>query len=689
MLAAGAARAAPCGEEEAAVARKTTEVKIDGLRLKVHAVNTLVVGSGAAGLNAALQVFERGQPDVMILTEDWSAGTSRNAGSDKQTYYKLALAGAPDSPREMARDIARGGGMHGDIALCEAQHSAEAFFNLVRLGVPFPHDRFGAYVGYRTDHDPRGRGTSAGPLTSRLMCERLGDAVRARPIPVLDGHELIALLTASDADGRRRVAGVVALDRSRLDSGAFGLVLVSAVNVVLATGGPGGLYRTSVYPESQIGSFGPALAAGAIARNLTESQFGLGSVQVRWNVSGSYQQVIPSYVSTDRAGGDERAFLDPFFPDRAALAGAIFRKGYQWPFDAGKVAGHGSSLIDLLVFREIVHEGRRVFLDFTRNAGGAAFSLDCLDSEARTYLEKSRAAGATPIERLAAMNPAAIAFYRSHGIALERDRLEIAVCAQHLNGGLAANLWWESNLRHLFPIGEVSGTHGYRRPGGSSLNAGQVGGIRAALYITKRYADAPPDAATFRAQAAGPVRECLALARRVTERGGAGPCLGPDEAIAEIQERISAVAAHVRERGRVERAVPEAWALVRRIAAELGVAARTEVNRAFRAADLALTHAMFLEAIAEYLARGGKSRGSALVLDADGRPPVPELGDAWRYALNSPDAFVDRKILEVRLLGAGEVEKRWTDPRPVPEEDGWFEAVWSDYRNDRVIRGDE
>jgi len=69
--------------------------------------------------------------------------------------------------------------------------------------------------------------------------------------------------------------------------------------------------------------------------------------------------------------------------------------------------------------------------------------------------------------------------------------LEIALCAQHNNGGLAASLWWESvNLAHLFPVGEVNGSHGVGRPGGAALNAGQVGGMRAAEFIAARYAGA-------------------------------------------------------------------------------------------------------------------------------------------------------------------------------------------------------
>ena len=69
------------------------------------------------------------------------------------------------------------------------------------------------------------------------------------------------------------------------------------------------------------------------------------------------------------------------------------------------------------------------------------------------------------------MNPPAIELYLSNGIDLTREPLEIAVCAQHNNGGLAADIWWEStNIGRLFPVGEVNGTHGVYRPGGSALN---------------------------------------------------------------------------------------------------------------------------------------------------------------------------------------------------------------------------
>ena len=185
---------------------------------------------------------------MLIVTEAWGGGTSANAGSDKQTYYRLAMLGdAPDSPGQMAADLAAGGSMHGDIALCEAQHSLQAFHHLVQLGVPFPHETYGGFVGYRTDHDWRGRGTSAGPLTSRLMVEALAREVHAKRIPVLDRHQIVTLLVDQGEAGPS-VAGAMAIVAGEADGRAPRFVLFNAVNIVLATGGPGGMYVDSVYP---------------------------------------------------------------------------------------------------------------------------------------------------------------------------------------------------------------------------------------------------------------------------------------------------------------------------------------------------------------------------------------------------------------------------------------------------------
>ena len=98
-----------------------TQVKIRNLKITVYSLNTVIVGSGAAGLNAADRLHALGQTDIALVTEGMNKGTSRNTGSDKQTYYKLTLAGnTVDSVYDMAETLFNGGAMHGDIALVEA-----------------------------------------------------------------------------------------------------------------------------------------------------------------------------------------------------------------------------------------------------------------------------------------------------------------------------------------------------------------------------------------------------------------------------------------------------------------------------------------------------------------------------------------------------------------------------------------
>ncbi len=645
-------------------------LSVGKLRIPVTRVHTLVVGSGAAGLNAAVQLHRQGVEDILILTEGLDQGTSINTGSDKQTYYKLGLYGAePDAPAQMAESYFNGGGMHGDLALVEAALSARCFLNLVSLGVPFPHDRYGQYVGYKTDHDPRQRATSIGPYTSREMCRALIREVRRLRIPVREKRWVVSLLTAG-REPNRRAAGVLAVTAA----GAF--EAVAAENVVYAVGGPGGLYHTSVYPACHTGAIGTALLAGAQAQSLPESQYGLASIQFRWNVSGTYMQVIPRFVSTDADGkSNPREFLGDILTNAGERHSLVFLKGYQWPFDSRKLNG-GSSIVDILVYIETVRKGRRVFLDFRANPEG--FDPAALSAEARTYLEKSGATQATPLARLQHMNPGAIALYRDHGIDLRREPLEIAVCAQHQNGGLAGTCWWESvNIAHLFPVGEVNGSHGVARPGGSALNSGQVGSLRAATRIAQVYKDRTLKTADFKAAAAAAARE---INRWLT----AGAKNGTDwkaERL-ELQKRMSANGAHIRSADGLKQAVAEARAQWERLSAAGCRAAPKERCEALTTRQLAFAQLVVLDALRFAVESGAGSRGSALVLDAAGKPADTRLNRDWCYAPEDP-AFREQ-VLETGVSGNA-ISHTWVPRRPIPPSDAWFETAWADFRNGKVF----
>ncbi len=647
---------------------KTSSIKYNNNQTAlVTQVHTLVVGSGAAGLNAAVQLKRRGIDDIIILTEGLEMGTSINTGSDKQTYYKMSLCGSDgDSPRIMAESYFQSGSMHGDLALVESALSTRAFFNLVDLGVKFPQDRLGQYAGYKTDHDPAQRATSVGPYTSRDMCVALIAEVRRLGIHVEEGIYVHKLLTSGIGD-EKRACGVVCVDQQGDLAGYI------AENVVFAVGGPGGLYRNSVYPAVHTGAIGVALEAGAKARSLPESQFGLASIKFRWNVSGSYMQAVPAFISTAADGqSDAREFLVDGITDSVELCDLIFLKGYQWPFDVRKVV-HGSSKIDLLVYIETIVKGRRVFLDFRCNPREYDFSD--LSPVVAEYLVNCGALQDTPYQRLIQMNPAAVELYRSHGIDLKKEPLEIAVCVQHNNGGLAANHWWESeNIGHLFPVGEVNGSHGVARPGGSALNAGQVGGIRAAEFIVARYREDSLEMTEVLSAMERALNESSSFLQKCADAS-----IGWREILEAMQRRMSHAGAHIRAEDVLIQGVDEARVQMDKLKQE-GCAVKdgSEYVKALALLQLCFAHLVYLEAILYYVQSNAGSRGSAMVVEslADVEGPA----ECNMIAENSEF----RAMVQETCCENGDIHHCWAPCRPIPADELWFETVWADYRAGKI-----
>lgn len=659
-----------------------SKVHIGGLEFPFVRIHSLIIGSGAAGLNAAVQLFEQGIEDIAILTEKWGGGTSNNAGSDKQTYYRLAVDGpSGDSSLEMARDLQKGGCMHGDLALIEASLSLRAFNHLVASGVPFPSDEYGRYPGYQTDHDTKGRGTSAGPLTSRFMFEALAKKIVNYQIPILDRFQAIKLLY-SEEDDQRKVIGSVALDLNKMGpADGSALALFQAQNVILATGGPGALYESSVYPENQKGSLGLALEIGARACNLTESQFGLASVSFRWNLSGSYQQVIPRYFSRDTEGR-EFEFLNQQFPNPAQLIRAIFLKGYQWPFDPRKLKCEASSLIDLLVFKERHQLNRKVFLDYRKNPidryGNEIDVFDYADDTIRNYLSNSTVSGKKPVERLAQMNQPAIDLYRRNGIRLDRDVLEIDVCAQHCNGGLRASIWWESNINNLFPVGEVNGTHGVYRPGGSALNSGQVGGFRIAQRIGAAGKGGRISMGDYLAVAES---QFLPLMEMIKLWFANDSEYELDAEISELKRRMSSKGGLIRGLQEAKQALNEAQLQYQRFLSKAAFS-KEDLSKAFYLRDHLISQLAFLQSIVSYLEKGGGSRGSFLVTDQEGAEKLP-WDSSIRYKMDPGFGFTRDHILEVNWNGC-DFETHWDSVRDIPEEMEWFETAWKKFREKKT-----
>ena len=649
---------------------KESIIKINGISVKTITLNTLIVGTGAAGYNCALRLNDYGIDDIAIVTEGVKMGTSRNTGSDKQTYYKMNLcADYPDSPKAMAQDLFNGKCVDGDIAYAEAALSVMSFLHLCELGVEFPVNRFGEYVGYKTDHDPRARATSVGPLTSKMMTECLENAVNKRQIKIFDKLQVIEFIKNGDT-----CVGALCLNKIA-DSEDERFVLFCAENTVVATGGPAGIYSNTVYPLGHHGATGVAFEAGVTGRNLTEWQYGLASTAPRWNVSGTYMQVLPRFVSVD-ADGNEYEFLNEYFDNIGTCLSRIFKKGYEWPFDCKKVLG-GSSIIDLLVFRESVMRGRRVYLDFRKNPYGLDnLPYDELESEAREYLENAHACFGTPLERLQFMNMPAYDLYLSKGVDLEKEMLEIALCAQHNNGGLDIDMWWQTNVSHLFACGEVAGSHGVYRPGGSALNAGQVGSTRCAQYISRHSENALCDECSFGSIAKGVVEKHLEITRSI---------LSSEDNVSELTDKyqrlMDEVAGPIRNASRFESALTVLGGAFEDFNNTVKVKAQNRLWLAYRLRDALLAQRMYIGAMIAYTKAGGKSRGSAIYTSASGTAPSG-LEDVFRFELD--DGALNDRIFEITYTGS-DFGGCARPVRPLPEGGGFFENVWREYRENKNI----
>lgn len=644
-------------------------VQFCGKTALLHRCDTLIIGSGCAAWNAADCLVNLGRTDLLLVTEGVKMGTSRNTGSDKQTYYKLALqSGEPDSVSLMADALASGRSVNGDTAFAEAANSMRCFMKLVELGVPFPTNGFGEYVGYQTDHTTTKRATSAGPLTSKYMTEALEKSVLGKNVPILDGVTVVELL--HDENG---ILGAVGIQRLVLPGMEPQIHVMLANHVICATGGPAAVYQNTVYPPSQTGMTGMLVDCGVECANLQEWQYGIASVKFRWNLSGTYQQVLPAYISVD-SDGVRREFLTQYFDDPAQALSLVFLKGYQWPFDYAKL--DGSSLIDLLVYHEEMELGRTVYLDYRVNPSGLEKGFKSLQREAYEYLRQSDALFGTPIERLNKMNPAAVELYLSHGIDLWKEPLQITVAAQHNNGGAAVDRDWQTNVPGLYVAGEAAGTFGVYRPGGSALNATQVGSLRAAEHIS--CSGRKNKVSEENLEQYAPICKRFFGGKESLVREDSGCIL--DQIRKEAPRKMSECGAHVRDLSGLRKLCADGEGFIDKLWDIGRTLPDDKVVRWFKTRDLLIAQqaivCSMLYAGAQIGNRGGSVFCDRSVFAANNL--VQSLKD-----LKQPE---NRKF-DDQILYYADKKCCFRSARPMPQETNWFETVWAAYRqrNNRRI----
>jgi succinate dehydrogenase/fumarate reductase flavoprotein subunit len=234
----------------------------------------------------------------------------------------------------------------------------------------------------------------------------------------------------------------------------------------------------------------------------------------------------------------------------------------------------------------------------------------------------------------------------------------------------------------MFPIGEVNGSHGVYRPGGSALNSSQVGGFRAAQYIAQKYKEKPLSKNNFSKIVKKRLVEMIELFYLLNQKTKTKH-ISIDKIKSEIQKNMTRHCANVRSKRGIKKALKDAY-LIRNRYNLLTLSSREDLLSTLRVRELILTYILYLEAINAYIERYKKSRGSYIILNRKGTLPTPKLNKKWCFEPMS-DISKD-EICEIWYTKNMDVKIEWRKTRPIPAQNNWFEKVWNDFRNDSVIK---
>ncbi|MEY2568664.1 MAG: L-aspartate oxidase [Actinomycetota bacterium] len=227
------------------------------------ALDLLVLGSGVAGLSAAVQAAAEPGVRVGVLTK---AELAQAATRWAQGGVAAVLGGDEDSTDlHLADTLQAGAGLCDVDAVRVLVDEGPARVNeLIALGAVFDRDHEGGLLLAREGGHSMARVVHAGGAATGVEIERaLVDAVRATAAAVMEGCFALDLIVE---DGRCK--GVTALDA---DGNACE---VRATNVLVATGGAGQLFWVTTNPPQSTGDgVAMALRAGVAVADVEFMQF--------------------------------------------------------------------------------------------------------------------------------------------------------------------------------------------------------------------------------------------------------------------------------------------------------------------------------------------------------------------------------------------------------------------------------
>ncbi len=389
-------------------------------------VDFLVIGSGLAGLNAALRLAEHGRVAVV---------TKRNLGDSNTSWAQGGIAtviGSDDSiETHLADTLAAGAGLCNEAAVRSiVGDGPQAIERLVALGVAFDRNEAGFDLTREGGHSRR-RVLHTADMTGREIARALETAALATTgITVLRDHIAVDLITTKKLGlGDQRCLGAYVLDSTRGE-----VHTVRAKATLLASGGAGKVYLYTSNPDVATGD-GVAMAyrAGARVANMEFFQF---------HPTCLYHPQARTFLISEALRGEGGVLR--------RRDGTAFMKDVH---PAGDLAPRD------IVARAIDHELKRTGDDYV-------------------VLDMTRLDPAFTVQHFPNIHATCLAL----GIDITKTPIPVVPAAHYMCGGVQTDVRGATSIRGLWAAGEVgcTGLHGANRLASNSLLEAAVVSERAA-----------------------------------------------------------------------------------------------------------------------------------------------------------------------------------------------------------------